>query len=376
MLRQAGMLIGGIVIMAGCLPSFGVGVGGGLNITLPPLEQIASPGAGDMLAFTRFDYTDFTSLDTALILLDDEHGVRDVYHTSGYLTPPVWSPDGTQLAFITYRPDGQGKLHVMQADAGTISEIGSGTFVDTPHWSPDGERIALFSSGLAPASGGGQSNVRVYTLADGGVVELPLAGAQDFVWLPGSDLLVLARNSSAWKAATLQPDGTSISEVPLTALSGAWYVVLSPDGTRVAFSLPASDPDALTDPLYVANWDGSDVVHVGDLWFDGSVVWSPDGSQLAAITLTPDYRMALYVVSADGSDRRQLMLLDEGDESGEIYPGVPAWSPDGTRIAIGSTIDPMNGSAIFVLNADGSGQQQITNASGGIYDLSWRPPTP
>ena len=102
------------------------------------------------------------------------------------------------------------------------------------------------------------------------------------------------------------------------------------------------------------------------------MVWSPDSTQIAFVTLDDDYNSALYIVNSDGSGLRQLMLLDTGDESGEIMPSVPAWSPDGTRIAVSSHIGA-DGSAIFAVGTDGSEHRQITNASGWIFDLAWQP---
>ena len=79
----------------------------------------------------------------------DGSGAVDVSNNPGDDWRPVWSPDGTKIAFVTSSTAGSfaaGKLHVVNAD-------GSGEITLTPPdgvyeyaWSPDGTRIAYSSS--------------------------------------------------------------------------------------------------------------------------------------------------------------------------------------------------------------------------------------
>jgi Tol biopolymer transport system component len=82
----------------------------------------------------------------------------------------------------------------------------------------------------------------------------------------------------------------------------------------------------------------------------------------------------LWVVEADGSHRRRLT------DSGEGVDSSPTWSPNGRRVAFRTSrgqsppgVDPSN---IFVINADGSGERQLTPArgaaAGGLFP-AWSP---
>ena len=64
-----------------------------------------------------------------------------------------------------------------------------------------------------------------------------------------------------------------------------------------------------------------------------------------------DGNAEIYVMNADGSGQTNLT-----DNAGEDW--VPAWSPDGGRIAFQSDRD--GNAEIYVMNADGSGQTNLT----------------
>ena len=49
----------------------------------------------------------------------------------------------------------------------------------------------------------------------------------------------------------------------------------------------------------------------------------------------------------------------------------PVWSPDGSKIAFGSNRD--GNDEIYVMNADGSGQVNLTNSPAFDYAPVWRP---
>ncbi len=87
----------------------------------------------------------------------DGSDVQDLTQTPGNELTPVWSPDGSQIAFVA-DSDGDFDIFVMNADGTNqrrLSENDVGDFA--PRWSPDGSRIAFSSD----SSGNGDWEVYV-----------------------------------------------------------------------------------------------------------------------------------------------------------------------------------------------------------------------
>jgi TolB protein len=81
--------------------------------------------------------------------------VTDLVPTGG----PVWSPDGTQIAY-TAREGGKGSLFLATANGGTIQNLTTNLNLNArdPAWSPDGLRLAFVAGGdlhvIAPDGSG------------------------------------------------------------------------------------------------------------------------------------------------------------------------------------------------------------------------------
>jgi len=117
------------------------------------------------------------------------------------------------------------------------------------------------------------------------------------------------------------------SAYPLAA-GEAWIVIGGNDRATLIRPDGTGRHDILVDTL-VTTWDP---------------VWSPDGNQLA-FEGNGDRGSQLYVVDADGTNRRQVTATPDGCPNGNCTEAVnPAWSPDGSRIAY---IAPAHANGLF-----------------------------
>ena len=174
---------------------------------------------------------------------------------------------------------------------------------------------------------------------------------------------------------TAKPDGSDLRRLTNYGVYTAEAVV-SPDGRRVVFtSLKDGDLD-----IYTMNVDGTDLRRLTTTpGYDGGPWWSPDGTQIAyrawhptdsalvtyrtllAERLVRPNRMELWVMNADGSNQRQITHLG-GANFG------PSWTPDGKRLIFSSNYpQPRSGNFdLYLIALDGTGLEQITTH--GAFD--------
>jgi TolB protein len=150
--------------------------------------------------------------------------------------------------------------------------------------------------------------------------------------------------------------------------TGGLFPAWSPDGQKIAFSGVRRRGDTM-DTIHLMNPNGSAIVDLGPP--GECATWSPDSSRLAFCSHPGDGNWAVWVIDADGTNRRQLThptLIEPAGAHGD-YPG--AWSPDGRRIVYTSDAD--GDRELFVMNADGSDQHRLTHFSGADGANAWLP---
>ena len=147
----------------------------------------------------------------------------------------------------------------------------------------------------------------------------------------------------------------------LTGVVGhsAWFdgngPALSPDRTRLVFS---SDRHNTASRAYVMALNKSVVIPVANEGLQGQPTWSPDGRQVAYYSYQPGGTTDIYVIDANGTNAHPIVTSTS-------WEYAPAWSPDGSKIVFER--DNTNGERpygfLVVVNADGSGETQITDAT-------------
>jgi Tol biopolymer transport system component len=75
----------------------------------------------------------------------------------------------------------------------------------------------------------------------------------------------------------------------------------------------------------------------------------------------------IYLMDVDASGAGSNLSRLTNDGEAENYP---SWSPDGTRLVYQRDF---NGSALYVINADGSGEQRLSPTPGSDVSPSWSP---
>jgi TolB protein len=93
--------------------------------------------------------------------------------------------------------------------------------------------------------------------------------------------------------------------------------------------------------------------------------WSPDMKQIAFRKIIGEENSEVFVANADGSNQRNLT-------NNTFFDGWPAWSPDGKKIAFASN-RRSHGYQIFVMGADGSNVHLIANTEGRGTAPRWSP---
>jgi len=117
--------------------------------------------------------------------------------------------------------------------------------------------------------------------------------------------------------------------------------------------------------IYKMNPDGSGLTNLtNDPRPDFQPAWSPDGSRIAFSRVEFDGSQHVWVMNADGTGQQQVGTSDGGD---------PSWSPDASRIAFTSFSPDFTDFDIHVMNADGTGEVAITSGPASDFVPGWSP---
>src|SRR6266446_3540296 len=266
-----------------------------------------------------------------------------------YDQTPKWSPDGTKIAFRSFRKrdnDEDHAIYLMNSDGSNLQRV----VIDMPgvneapqiltfDWSRDGTRF-VFEAGNDACATEGPCALKTNLFA---------------ATVDGKNLFRLTND-----------DGVLNSRA-----------ASSPDGTRIVFTTGGFGRGSIN----IMNSDGSNrrVLASGS-----DPAWSSDGSSILFVgsnneSCYNEICDELFVINADGSKSTQLT-----NYAGSYL--TPKYSPDGAKILFGrhsmtyyethnfpfgARVSQDNGYGVFVMNADGSNQINISNHADD-YDPDWQ----
>ena len=271
---------------------------------------------------------------------------------------PVWSPDGTRIAFHSGR-DGGDEVFVMDVDGSDLRQLTRNEWDDrSPVWSPDGTRIAFIRSGVG---------IFVMDAEGSDVLRIPGGKGWDTgpTWSSDSENIAFLRRNvqnGEWDIFVAAPDGSHLRQL---THGGGWSVdpVWSPDGKRIAFT--RHDGWSGDREIYAMNSDGTNQKQLTDNDSeDETPVWSPDSSRIAFVRDGGWSGANLWVMNADGDNQQRITDLNR------FVINSLAWSTDSIQLVYSSGSGPSGlegyyadgrtADNIFVVNADGSNQEQLT----------------
>ncbi len=137
--------------------------------------------------------------------------------------------------------------------------------------------------------------------------------------------------------------------------------------TRIAFMSTRNEDNG---EIFLVNSDGRRVRRLTKhLQYDAVPAWSPDGQKIAFMSFRDEHRFQgrgairgeIYVMNSDGTNPINLT------QSPGRADGSPSWSPDGKQIAFHSTWD------IWRMDADGANPHNLTNHDAGDGYPEWSP---
>ncbi|MBT3362435.1 MAG: hypothetical protein HN929_13840 [Chloroflexi bacterium] len=317
-------------------------------------------------------------------------GTNMINPTTG--SNPVWSPDSSRIAY-----ESGGEIWVVHADGSNqtqLTDVSSinGDVIDVPVfpysskkvtmplgstsysasnpvWSLDGTRI-MFSKGTL--------NTRLIILS----CSDPMFPVVHETWVINANGTDEVRFNYELDDITGWPiDEMRLREPYAVGGLGMMYGASSPDGSKIVFAVGRADPPGVQ--IYVSNIDGSQETRLTD---DNenkrNPMWSPKGDTIAFISETnivdnqsdtfrmrmdmENNRSAIFVINADGTGRMQ--LSDVARDCSEF-----AWSIDGSRIAYTSWDYDRKTVELWVMNADGTDQTQLSGDMGACSQFTWAP---
>ena len=154
----------------------------------------------------------------------------------------------------------------------------------------------------------------------------------------------------------INADGTGYQQLTDVEANN-YYPTYSPKGGSIVY---ASNQNGGVFDLFLFVFEGSRLIRLTD--FIGNVIspsFSPDGTKILFANRAAEGPTSLWTVDNTGENEDLLY-------AGPNTIVAADWSPDGTQIAFAMAVNQPNEYEVFLVGADGSNAQQLTNGLPGL----------
>jgi hypothetical protein len=296
---------------------------------------------------------------------------------------PIFSPDGTRIAFVRGDPSSEhASVVVVRADGSderVVMPAGFSRRWVGIAWTPDGASLVAnldagslstpyFDGELALLDASGMDDPRLLTpplpRGPGGGYFAYTDKAAPMFRPPTGDVILSGTRGDLYLWDRDLVDRTELAVPELASYPNhyfqPWALWWSPDGSMIAFELGWSGPERVEIGSFVMQADGTDVRRLKGV--SGALVWSPDGSKIAYQRgcPDPDRQGAIIVIRemASGAERVLDATTVDTKYEGDVSPVPPgktsgcfggwiqrptgrawdyegwSWSPDGESIVM------------------------------------------
>lgn len=245
----------------------------------------------------RIVFYSYQDGDAEIYVMDgDGSNLTQLTHNETYDIEPIWSADGSRIAY-TASPDMESfTTRVVDADGSNDSRVTAG---GVKSWSPDGRRMSV----VWTEDEGQTFSSEIYDIESGERDEIahPAAARAMAIWSPDWSRIAWVDQGDLYVA--------EIDDVLTSRLTEGFdvaHATWSPNGGLIAF-VSAHEGDY---ELYVVDIDRGEPAQLTDNeaqdWFPS---WTPDGS-IVFSTNRLEGETVLYEIDADGTDEEPLFDPD------------------------------------------------------------------
>jgi VCBS repeat-containing protein len=298
--------------------------------TAAPPAPTAAAGAGGIqdvqLAILFSSHRGGVHDSQIYVMNPDGSNQRQVTTTRGHSWAPRAAPDGKRMLFSSVAPGqhnsheatgggtsanpGNHDIYLADVDGANIINLTArfNSWDNGWSWSPDGKWIAFASDR--------DGNWELYKMtADGEtIVRLTDHPAADGwpSWTPDSKRIVFASNRAGnWEIYVMDQDGANVQRLTFRPDTYDTFPFISPDGTRIVFSSQIEGRNE--GEIYIMNVDGSKVTRLTHtVALNNLPSWCPDGDKIVFVS-DRDGDENIWIMNADGSGQKQLTTVKGED---------------------------------------------------------------